>query len=89
MRIIPNRKTVPGTTSTWFQSCSPENGALKQLEAAIKSKNDERFVAAYKFSLESCYACHKAADKPYLQPQIPTGPATQIVNFDPNAKWPL
>ena len=62
---------------------------LAQLEAVIKAKDHERFAAAYRFTMENCYACHKAADKPYLRPQIPTGPATQIINFDPNAKWPL
>ncbi|HEX4072161.1 MAG TPA: hypothetical protein VHX68_13370, partial [Planctomycetaceae bacterium] len=66
-----------------------ENGPLAQLEAVIKAKNDERFAAAYRFTMQNCYACHKAADKPYLRPQIPTGPATQIINFDPDAKWPM
>jgi hypothetical protein len=90
VRIIPKRKDRAGHEVDLVSILqSVENGALKQLEAAIKSKNDERFVAAYKFSLESCYACHKAADKPYLRPQIPTGPGTQIINFDPRAKWPL
>jgi hypothetical protein len=90
VRIIPKRKDRAGREVDLVSILqSVENGALKQLEAAIKSKNDERFVAAYKFSLESCYACHKAADKPYLRPQIPTGPGTQIINFDPRAKWPL
>ena len=90
VRIIPKRKDRAGHEVDLVSILqSVENGAFKQLEAAIKSKNDERFVAAYKFSLESCYACHKAADKPYLRPQIPTGPGTQIINFDPRAKWPL
>ena len=34
------------------------------------------------------HACHKAADKPYIRPQIPTRPETPIVNFDPKADWP-
>jgi hypothetical protein len=90
VRIIPKRKDNAGREVDLVSILqSVENGAFKQLEATIKSRNNERFVAAYKFSLESCYACHKAADKPYLRPQIPTGPGTQIVNFDPNAKWPL
>jgi hypothetical protein len=59
------------------------------LDEAIKAQSNERFPAAYKFCLENCYACHKAASKPYLRPQIPAGPATQIINFAPNAKWPL
>jgi hypothetical protein len=45
-------------------------------------------VAAYKFKLEGCYACHKPFDKPFLRPQIPTGPESQILNTDPTADWP-
>ena len=82
VRIIPKRKDHAGREVDLVSILqSVENGALKQLEAAIKSKNHERFVAAYKFSLESCYACHKAADKPYLRPQIPTGPGNADHEF--------
>jgi hypothetical protein len=90
VRIIPKRKDSAGQDVDLVSILQAfENGPLNQLDAAIKSKNEERFVAAYKFTLESCYACHKAASKPYLRPQIPTGPAVQIINFDPAAKWPL
>ena len=47
------------------------------------------FEAAYKFSLETCYSCHKAVDKPFLRPQMPERPAETMMNFDPTAKWPL
>ena len=39
--------------------------------------------------LEACYSCHKASAKPYLRPMIPTTPPQTIINYDPNAKWPL
>ena len=32
-----------------------------------------------------CYSCHTAADKPYLRLQIPTEPASRIINFDSEA----
>ncbi|HXY32748.1 MAG TPA: hypothetical protein VEI07_00890 [Planctomycetaceae bacterium] len=90
VRIIPKRKDSAGKDVDLIAILqSVENGPLKQVEAAIKSQDHDRFVVAYRFTLESCYACHKAASKPYLRPQIPTGPGTQIVNFDPNANWPL
>jgi len=90
VRIIPKRKDKAGREvdlAAILQAA--ENGPLNQLQTAIKSKDKDRFVAAYKFMLETCYACHKASDKPYLRPQIPTEPGTRIINFDPNAKWPL
>jgi hypothetical protein len=90
VRIIPKRKDSNGKEVDLISILQAvENGPLKQVEAAIKSQDHGRFVAAYKFTLENCYACHKAASKPYLRPQIPIGPATQIVNFDPKAQWPL
>jgi hypothetical protein len=65
-----------------------ENGPLKQLEEAVKAKDRDKFVAAYEFTMTSCYACHKASDKPYLRTRIPEHAATAIINFDPNATWP-
>lgn len=51
-------------------------------------RSNDKFVAAYRFSLETCYACHKASDKPFLRPQIPDRPAEPTINFDPQADWP-
>ena len=36
---------------------------------------------AYRNMLDSCYACHLAADKPYLKLRIPERPETPIVDF--------
>jgi hypothetical protein len=65
-----------------------ENGPLKQLGDAIAAKSPEKFVSAYRFTLENCYACHKASEKPYLRPQIPRFPQVSIINFDSKADWP-
>jgi len=65
-----------------------ENGPLKQLGDAIAAKSPEKTVAAYRFTLENCYACHKASEKPYLRPQIPRLPQASIINVDPKADWP-
>lgn len=65
-----------------------ENSSLAELGAAI-SKHDSRAVeAAYRQTLTECYACHKAAEKPYLRPRIPEAPATRMINLDPKAGWP-
>jgi hypothetical protein len=58
------------------------------LKDAIGAKDAAKFEAAYRFSLETCYACHKAADKPYLRPQLPERVAETMINFDPSADWP-
>ncbi len=89
VRIIPVRKDAAGK-EVKLQAIlqAVENSPLKQLNEAIQAKDRERFVSAYKFTLENCYACHKASDKPYLRPQIPKQPADPMVNFDPDAQWP-
>ena len=89
VRIIPVRKDHTGAEVKLADILEAlENAPLKQLQEAIEAKNHEKFVAAYRFTLENCYACHKASDKPYLRLQIPERPAEASINFDPEAKWP-
>jgi hypothetical protein len=66
-----------------------ENSQLTQLKKSIDGKDEAGFEKVYKESLTVCYSCHKAVDKPYLRPRIPTEPASRIMNFDPKADWPL
>jgi hypothetical protein len=65
-----------------------ENSPLKRLQEAIKVKDHEKVVAAYKFTLEGCYSCHKASEKPNLRPRIPEQQAEPTINFDPKVDWP-
>src|SRR4051812_5359006 len=90
VRIIPKRKDNAGQEID-LQSILQafENSPWTQMHDAIAAKNKPEFEKKYKFPLESCYACHKAADKPFIHPQIPTRPETPIINFDAAAKWPL
>lgn len=89
VRIIPVRKDNAGKEidlKAILQAL--ENSPLKQVEEATAAKDRPAFESAYKLTLEGCYACHKASDKPYLHPQVPSAPAATIVNFDPKAEWP-
>jgi hypothetical protein len=89
VRVIPIRKDNRGEAVDLKPILeAAENSPLKQLQDAIKAHDREQFVAAYKFTIETCYACHKASDKPYLRPRIPDHPPTTMVNFDPDATWP-
>lgn len=89
VRIIPVRQDNAGVEIKLADILEAmENGPLKQLGEAIAAKDPVAFEKAYRFSMENCYACHKAADKPFLRPQIPTQPETPIINFDPGADWP-
>jgi len=65
-----------------------DNSFLTEIDSAITNKDTAKFKAAYRQTLEGCYACHKACEKPFLRPQIPGAASVSILNFDPNANWP-
>ncbi|HEX3997317.1 MAG TPA: hypothetical protein VHX65_02090 [Pirellulales bacterium] len=89
VRVIPVRKDSAGKEVILKDILQAiDNSPMKQLKAAVKAKDKVAFEKAYRFMLEGCYSCHKAVSKPYLHPQIPTEPATPIINFDPNPDWP-
>src|SRR6266850_7235585 len=65
-----------------------DNSFLTEIEVAITNKDTAKFKTAYRQTLEGCYACHKACEKPFLRPQVPSAPSVTILNFDPTATWP-
>jgi hypothetical protein len=88
VRIIPVRKTKAGDLDLKGILDAVDNTSLAQIQTTINSKDLTGFQRAYRQTLEGCYACHRAAEKPYLRPQIPAHPETSIINFDPAANWP-
>jgi len=65
-----------------------DNSFLTEIDGAITNKDTGKFKTAYRQTLEGCYACHKACEKPFLRPQIPSAPSVSILNFDPTVTWP-
>ncbi|HEX5219190.1 MAG TPA: hypothetical protein VFZ59_06455 [Verrucomicrobiae bacterium] len=89
VRVIPMRKDLAGENVDLKAILDAvDSGILSQVQKTIEARDHDKFVTAYKQTLEACYACHKASSKPYLRPQIPQSPPQPIINFDPNAKWP-
>jgi hypothetical protein len=88
VRIIPVRRTKDGEVDLRGLLEAVDRGALAEVGKAIAGKNLDAFAAAYRQTLEGCYTCHKASDKPYLRPRIPEAPEAKIINFDPAATWP-
>ena len=43
-----------------------------------------RTFKAYQQTLAGCYACHTAAERPYLRPKVPEQPETRIIDFEPS-----
>ncbi len=82
VRIIPVRKDQQGNEIRLTEILDPiDKISLQQVGDAIKAKDGRRFVETYKQMLDSCYACHLAAGKPYLRLHIPELPAAPIINF--------
>ncbi|MCA9100107.1 MAG: hypothetical protein KDA63_03095 [Planctomycetales bacterium] len=89
VRIIPVRKDKAGGEVRLAEILeSIEQSPEMQIGETIERHDLDRFKTAYRNTLQGCYACHKAADKPYLRPRVPERPASGIVNFDPTADWP-
>jgi hypothetical protein len=65
-----------------------DTSSLAAVKTAIEKQDSTQFVATYKTMLESCYACHKSAGRPYLRPMIPQTQVMPILNFDTTASWP-
>lgn len=84
VRIIPVRKDAQGNEIRLTEILDPiDKAALQQVGDAIKAKDSAKFVETYKQMLDSCYACHLAAGKPYLRLQIPQQPEVPIIRFEP------
>jgi hypothetical protein len=89
IRIIPLRKDNAGRDVDVTAILEGfENGPLDHLHDAIAARDQAAFEKEYRVSLQACYDCHKAADKPFIRLQIPDRPETPIINFDPQADWP-
>lgn len=87
VRIIPVRKDSAGYDVKLTEILdSVENTPLAKLRTAIDQQDKRAFDAAYNATLEGCYACHKASDKPFLRLKIPTHPAEPMIQFEPGSE---
>jgi len=85
VRIHPVRKTKAGAVDLKGILDAIDNTFLSQVGKAITNQDGAAFRSAYRQTLEGCYACHQACEKPFLRPHIPTAPGTSIIVFDPGA----
>jgi len=89
VRLHPVRTTSTGSEVDLHGILQAiDNSLLTEIDSAITNKDTAKFKAAYQQTLEGCYACHEACEKPFLRPQVPTAPSVTILNFDPNATSP-
>jgi hypothetical protein len=84
IRVIPVRKDPQGNEIRLQEIFDPiEKSTFADLHKSIADKNAEHFQETYKQMLDSCYACHVAAGKPFLKLQIPANPPEPLMHFEP------
>jgi len=82
LRIRPVRKLANGSDLDLRPILKGvEDSALAHLKAAVDKQDGTAFEAAYREMLTQCLACHVAVEKPFLKPQIPTAPATSLIDL--------
>jgi hypothetical protein len=83
IRVIPVRKNLKGEEIRLAEIFAPIDGTnLKAVGQTIHDKDPKAFETAYRHMLDSCYACHLAADKPYLRLHVPEHPPTPVLDFE-------
>jgi hypothetical protein len=88
VNIIPVRKTAAGDVDLRAILEAVDGSLLAAVKDSIDKQDGGGFATAYRQTIEGCYACHKASEKPFLHPRVPEAPAERIMNFDPGATWP-
>ena len=84
VRIIPVRKNLKGEEIRLTEILGAIDATnMTTLGQTIAAKDKKQFEVAYRNMLDSCYACHLGADKPYLRLRVPEQPALPILDFAP------
>ncbi len=64
---------------------SIENTQFADMKKAIAARDKTKCIKIYEETLNACYGCHSASNKPFLKPQKPVASEVKIINFDPEA----
>jgi len=88
VRVIPVRRTSAGELDLRVVLDGLDRTVFTDLQKTIDGQDSRGFPEMYRRSLVGCYACHQAAEKPYLRPRIPEQPEVRILHFDPAATGP-
>jgi len=82
VQIHPIRTTKTGANVDLNGILGAVDGTLlAEVAKAIENKDSAGFKAAYHRTIEGCYACHTASEKPFLRVQVPETPGATIIDF--------
>ena len=81
LRIRPVRKLASGKDLDLKPLADAfETSGAAAIRSAIDAHDAKAFETAYRATLSLCHACHVAAEKPFLRPDVPQHPASPLVN---------
>src|SRR4030095_11016638 len=83
VRVIPVRKITGGELDLRPMLEGIDQGFFAPLQKTIDAKSLEDFSKAYRQSLDGCYSCHVASEKPFLRLKVPDQPESRIIEFTP------
>jgi hypothetical protein len=82
VRVVPIRRLAGGGQLDLRPMLKGiEETGLAPIKAAIDKSDGAAFEAAYRQMLTQCLACHTAAEKPYLRPEIPKAPPSALIDM--------
>lgn len=83
--LIRPERPLPGggTMDMKGQFAAIDPTSFNDVQLAIENESLTEFETTYKDATIACHSCHVAAGLPYLQPVVPTGPPSTILNYDP------
>lgn len=82
VRLRPKRQRADGSSfdlKPYVQTV--EEGGLYDANQALEQHDKGKFERAYRDAMAQCYACHVAAEKPFLRLHIPQTPASRMLDF--------
>ncbi len=86
VRLRPVRKLASGQDLELKPLVeSFEHGGIDAVRATLEHKDGKAFERAYRDTLTLCYACHVAAEKPFLKPEVPHDPAARLIRMKPSS----
>jgi hypothetical protein len=84
VRLRPVRKLASGQDLDLKPLLdSFERGGVDVLRATLEQKDSKAFESSYRITLQLCYACHLASEKPFLKPGVPREPAARLIQMKP------
>ena len=84
VRLRPVRKLASGQDLDLMPLLDAfEHAGVDAVRATLDHKDSKAFQVAYRSALGQCLACHVAAEKPFLRPDVPREPASKLIRMQP------